>query len=562
MYGLPLLYPYGNCSREMDPQTLNLYLTSTQPDSFKTYAVVKQRKDTRPVHQPDGDYLVTNLTIIPMLLTEDRATSYHQCMSFYCHEPPNNQSCTTTKRLTGMSVTMSPHYPSVMLTAVYQEPQFVGVVPMAPLTSRGEAVYTYYMLFGDSLPKPTFTVPSIGLMPKSTSQINITLEGTSLVNKNSQLTGDRGWLPLQAWDVVWIQGTGEKPSLTKLTSTEPVAVFTGMARENQSGFSYVNMHTHQMPDTQQWGSLFLADLSHTQLLQEQNVIVAFRLLTANSSTVHVTTYPTKSTQRLEMEPGKPETLALPSIKDKDFPTHILIQGSEKLLILYEAYTPTAEGNATLFSHLLQPVEWHTYKQLALLVPTLEMRGPAQVSIAVIAPSTASVLVQTNTLTPVTLAEYERFQRVESAKVSDYTIHQIRMETHLLENSSLVFTARDSEGRRDRLGVTVYSYSPQSSYAHTNLPVLSECMQHICTHTACMYMYTHMCTHLDDNITQRISTGGRRSVDQCMVTAIASSAGATLLLVLILVPVTIGVLALMRPRVLFQKPDPPIEGEIL
>ena len=423
-----------------------------------------------------------------MLLTEEKATSYHQCMSFYCSEPTNNQSCTTTKRLTGMSVTMSPHYPSVMLTAVYQEPQFVWVVPMAPLTSRGEAVYTYYVLFGDSHPKPAFTVPSVGLMPLSTSEINTTLEGRSLVNKNSKPTGSSEWLPLQAWDVVWTESTGEKPSPTKFTSTEPLAVFTGMARENQTGFSYVNMHTHQMPDTQQWGTVFLADLSHTELLlHEQNVTVSFRLLTANSSTVSVTSYPAKSTQRLEMEPGAPETLALPSIRDKDFPTHVMIQGSEKLLILYEVYTSTIEGKATLFSHLLQPIEWHTYKQVALLVPTLEMVSPAEVSISVTAPNTASVLVQTNRSTPVTLTDYEHFQRVESVKVSNYTIHRVRMRPHPL-NNSLVFTARESDGHRTRLGVTAYSYSPQSSYAHTNPPVLSECMQHACTHMQ------HACTH--------------------------------------------------------------------
>ena len=79
------------------------------------------------------------------------------------------------------------------------------------------------------------------------------------------------------------------------------------------------------------------------------------------------------------------------------------------------------------------------------------------------------------------------------------------------------------------------------------------------------MYTqvaYMYTHLDDNITQRVSDRGGRGVAHWVVTAIASSAGVTLLLVLILVTVTIAALTLMRPRVLFQKPDPPIEGEML
>ncbi len=53
---------------------------------------------------------------------------------------------------------------------------------------------------------------------------------------------------------------------------------------------------------------------------------------------------------------------------------------------------------------------------------------------------------------------------------------------------------------------------------------------------------------------------RRVTDHTPTIVTATSSAVTLLLVLILVAVTIVIVLLMKPRVLFQKPNPPFKGK--
>lgn len=52
---------------------------------------------------------------------------------------------------------------------------------------------------------------------------------------------------------------------------------------------------------------------------------------------------------------------------------------------------------------------------------------------------------------------------------------------------------------------------------------------------------------------------RRVADHTSTIVAASSSAVTLLLVLILIAVTMVIVLLMKPRILFQKPDAPFKG---
>ncbi len=74
----------------------------------------------------------------------------------------------------------------------------------------------------------------------------------------------------------------------------------------------------------------------------------------------------------------------------------------------------------------------------------------------------------------------------------------------------------------------------------------------------MFMHTHYYT--DDRNRQRASEKCRKLPDNTAATVTVTSSVLTLLLLLVLVAVTVVVVMVKKPKILFQKPDPPFKGE--
>ncbi len=69
---------------------------------------------------------------------------------------------------------------------------------------------------------------------------------------------------------------------------------------------------------------------------------------------------------------------------------------------------------------------------------------------------------------------------------------------------------------------------------------------------------HACT--DDSSSQTESDKCRRLADHTPTIVAVSSSAVTLMTLLVLITVTIVAVLLMKPRLLFQKPDPPYQSK--
>ena len=488
---------------------MNFYLTPALLDSHETIIAGVRPKNLHKelvTFPSELDMIhVANFTNVPMLQADTNATCYTQCLKYYCGEDvSNSEVCSRNmkKNLSSLSLrTLSDNPVQIQLSLVQREPKFVQVLPFVPQTARSEPVYTYYTLYGNSVLKSGFTVPTIGIVQISEdSKVNITLNNTPHVYKNGQLLSEESdWKPRKQWDVVWLEYTRTRPNstyLTKITSTEPLAVFTGMARENDTEFSYVLQHTHQMPDTGQWGKTFIVDLTHMEMLAtEHDVIVSLKILALNSSTVDLTTYPDRNMQTFELEAEVVQVVTIEKTGEDTFPTHVWIQGSSEVLILYEVYNVTDKGNLTYFSLILQPTEWFTFKQTAVLATALESTTNPIYHITIVTSKDSTVEVQSKNLeapVPIDLMDYWNITEVASMDIGSYRVHHITVHNLSIEHGEgskkpncyntpevtpgidmLIFTSKDPNGCHTRLGVTVFSYSPQSSYAYANPPVNSK-----------------------------------------------------------------------------------------
>ncbi len=461
-YGLPLLDHYGDCKER---PTLRLHLTHTLPNNPLIYTEVRLYNNTSSTGRDHGGQLETVTDIhVPVIYTQCSQCRDNSLSSSTCSLPKKNM-------LTGLTVLIRPGDQTTLAQAVIRRPSFVTVVSLMPLTQS--YLYTYYTLQGRGGPGHGYSVPTIGIMQAfqngavdvNITDLNIALQGETHVYKNKKLVKGDEWTPLVLRDTVWIES--EKPSLLKITSTGPLSIFTGWAKSNQSHFSYLTTYGHQMPDTSQWGTVFIADLTTTHILQDLDV--SYSILTSNASTVSITTYPNENTMLFQMEK---DSLLVKVVNSASL-THLVIKGTQKLLILYEVHRKIANENFTIFSTFLQPIEWYAYKQTAILTTTLQANSTREpYFITIIAPQDATIHVQTKTTPPVNIAYYSNLTLLQSTQVMEYTIHRVQLHTNgVVSEDMLVLTTSDEKGCPTRLGVTLYA--PHLSYAHTNPPPLSE-----------------------------------------------------------------------------------------
>ncbi len=462
-YGLPLLYHHGHCNHHTNT-TLSVHIINTLSD-YNTYAEVQLNSNQQAIQKKSPGYLLGAVREIQLLLPDELATKSDQCLRFHCGGGGGVKSssvCTRKNWLTGVTINMKPNNPTTLASALTRGEDFVNVFSLMPQTHT--AHYTYYTLHSDR--SGQFTVPTVGIMKASpgTGKINITLHEDTLVYKNKVLVewGEQ-WTQLRYKDTVWLQSKNRSP--LKITSTQPLSVFTGLAEINNSHFSYDVRYAQQMPATSQWGTAFIADL--TVIEKYKDIKVSFSIIASNASTVHITT--PQKTQSFQMEA---DSLKVITLQNSTLSSHMIVKGSQKLLILYEAYEETAKGNNTIFSTFLQPIEWYAYKQ-AVILTTPSGAGNTSQSyfITLVVPKDASsIYVSTSTSPPTILEHYDNITQLRTADIIDYTLHTVTHHT-LGEEEVLLFTVRDGNGCSTVLGATLYA----SYYAHTNPPPLSTCL---------------------------------------------------------------------------------------
>ncbi len=462
-YGLPLLYHYSNCTYH-NRSSLRVYIINMQ--DYEVHVDVQLIRGHDHGLAMDLPILLEKVTKIPILLPDKLARRKYQCLRYHCGgegtkicgENIDLHRGTDIEKVTGVTISTRPNDPTILTSVVTREKGFVNVLSLMSLTKR--AHYAYYIMHGRR--RGQYDVPTVGLLQPNDLNvtINITLkENDTLVYKNLVLVEEGSeWTQLAERGTVWLQY--KKPSLFKIESLHPLSVFTGFATSNSTYFSHHVRHAQQMPDTSQWGTVFIADL--TVIEKYENAMVSLSILTSNSTTIHITTQQDTRHYKMEAESIKIITIQ----RSKQTSSYINIKSSQKLLILYEAYRESADQNNTIFSTYLQPTEWHTYKQAVIIVPSLINTNQPYI-IAILAPQKSSIYVSTSTTAPVQLPNYENLMLLRTVDVTSYTLYTLTHHTLGEEEEVLLFTANDTRNCSVTLGVTFYT----PHYAHTNPPPL-------------------------------------------------------------------------------------------
>ena len=482
----------------------------------KTYANVWQMNTNyKAAPQTNVVEEIDDVAIKTMLETNSEATEYNQCMGYYCYEKTTSnwsnglQSiCNHTYRdqITGIFTEFGPlNDPSTFLFALQKESSFVHVLPQLPTPSMTEALskrnqselhnYRYYMIYGNSFQRQDYTVHTITIMATAETnytQIIVELMANVHVYWNKELLSpaqiSSNQFSLKQGDVMWLENTqeveGQTLSLSKIISSEQLVVYTAVAkatanRSVRSGFSYITSLLHQMPDTRRWGKMFVVDHKHLELLPRNNkIFTSLSILAVNDTKVVVTTYADQlQTSYRELRlgaEGLQSILITYEINTHIHPTHIVIQGTQNLLILYETFTAHKGRNVTHFSFLLQPIEWFTFRQSAILSLPLETHNQSY-RIALVSNKQHEIEVHTNKEEPVNIYNYEKFEQVQQINTKDYDLYHIwvRNNARMEGDTMLIFSSKDSNRCSSKMGASLFSFSNSTSYAHSNPYVLGE-----------------------------------------------------------------------------------------
>ena len=480
----------------------------------KTYANVWQMNGNyKAAPQTNVVEEVEDVAVKSMLETDSKATEYNQCIGYYCNEitTSNSSNDLNTSRsvcnrmyrdqITGIFTEFVPlNDPSTLIFVLQKESNFVHVLPLLPTPPTTEASnkhnrsekqeYRYLMIYGNSFQRSDFMVHTIAIMATAdTNYTQITVELTANVHvyrnkvllSPAQITSNR--FSLKQGDVMWLENTqeivGQTLALSKIISSEQLAVYTAVARNRSasSGFNYATSFHQQMPDTRRWGKTFVADLKHIEMLpRNNNIITSLSILAANATKVVVMTYTDQvqtSYRKLRVRAEELQHVSF-TYTINTHPSHIVVQGTENLLILYETYTAHKGRNVTHFSFLLQPTEQFTFRQSAILSSPLETHNQSY-RIALVCNKQHVIEVHTNKKDPVNVYDYEKFEQVQQISTKEYSLYHIwvRNNASIEVDTMLIFTSKDSNGCSSKLGASLFSFSNTASYAHSNPYVLGE-----------------------------------------------------------------------------------------
>ena len=487
VFTAPMMFHYENCTTTPSPFTFDLYYANTFESDIESYPINFPTVGQQLTFKLHGSNTVNVIKPHP-------TGSYSDIfkLSYYC-----------TNQITQYYSSATTEDPTVSLIASAKWPNFTLVYSLLSNTRHPDSLtnqeYDYYLLLGSF--RPANCIDTFVIVAVSPDITNVTIKptvdlialrdgnvsATSIITANSTET-----ISMEKHEVLWIEVTsGDCRSERNLSglhvkATQSIQVFTANAQCNEPDiFSYDSYVLHQMPPSYKWGKTYITDLLQLNILpvtSTSSTIISFTFLAIENMTmVTIMWYRGNQHQndphstQYTLTSGKPFVTTFDSNLVSNGTTHVLIQGSNPILVVYELYS-LAE-NKPYFSVLLQPVEWFSNQQAAVLVKPLQ-ETELLYHITLVVPSkfydpknlTITDLFRTNQ--SVDRCDYFDTEHVYTA--GDYHVLYMEINSTGGEDKHILIRHKDPCAK---LGVTVYSYATDTTgYAYSNGYVLSKFMR--------------------------------------------------------------------------------------
>ena len=509
-FGLPMIFPYGNCSAVPSPQSLTIYYSNML--NYSTSLGGFLIGGSAPI-VTIGPTSVDDSAIVKLITAAPQASEFHHCLHYYCDQTPEIGSvqesggiCTDSDSITAF-VSFIVEDPTVMSLVSHKIEKRVYTYSAIPVeeqvhnsstSDQNTHTHKYVVLHGKprntTIPAVTITFPTVST---ECANITITPKVDALIYRAChrdefvQSTAANTSLVvscLKHFEVVWIQPRIESckqqsPSLqgTVIMSTKGMAVYIAEAECNETrgdrGFGYVGNPTYSLPPSRKWGTTFVTDLGHLQHhLVRKELAALFHMVAEADTEVFVTVYTPgrKLSVRSEiykLEADQPLTIDV----EETMYTYLTLKNSNPVLIVYEVYEK-ASGKPYL-SSLLQPVEWFTQQQSLLLshslVPQVEQYF---ITLVITAPKSYDIkdihIQREGYGQLVPLQEYFHTSDIGLYSLDHTIVVSVAMDSKTLGSNDTYLIAKSQDACME-IGASVVHYGEHSGYAHTNAYVLGE-----------------------------------------------------------------------------------------
>ena len=484
VFTAPMMFHYENCTTTPSPFTFDLYYANTFESYVIGYPITGKAliltQQTFKLHH--GSSTVHAIKLHPT----GRFSNIFQ-LNFYCNNRVTQYYSSAAED------------PTVSLIASAKWPNFTLVYSLLPVSRQPDSLtsqeYDYYLLLGSF--RPRNCIDAFVIVAVSPHITNVTIKPTvdlialrdgnvsaiTIITANSTET-----ISMEKHEVLWIEVMTEdcrsERNLSGLhvKATQSTQVFTANAQCSEPDiFSYDTQVLHQMPPSYKWGKTYITDLLQLNILPvtSTTTIVSFTFLAIeNMTTVTIMWYrgnqqqnDPHSTQYI-LTSGRPFVTTFDSNLVSNGTTHVFIQGSDPILVVYELYSLTE--NKLYFSVLLQPVEWFSNQQAAVLVnPLQETELLYHITMAV--PSKfydpKNIIITDLFRTNQSLDRCDHFDTEHVYTAGDF--HDLYMEINSTGGKDEHVLIRHKDPCA-KLGVTVYSYATDTTgYAYSNGYVLSK-----------------------------------------------------------------------------------------
>ena len=494
VFTAPMLFHYENCTTTPSPFTFDLYYANTFESYMVCYPIAKTTigdKQSFKLHH--GSNIVHAIQLHPT-----GRYSYNFRLDYYCYSGTTQYYSSAARD------------PTVSLIASAKWPNFTLVYSLLPDSRQPDSLtsqeYTYYILLGSF--RPRNCIDAFVIVAVSPDITNVTIKPIvdliALRNGNTTATiiiaaNSTKTISMDRDEVLWIEVMTEdcrsERNLSGLfvKATQSIQVFTARAQCSEPDmFSYDSHVLHQMPPSYKWGKTYITDLLQLNILPvtstSRNIVSFTFLAIENMTTVTITWYRGDQQQndpystQYTLTSRRPFITTFDSTFISNGTTHVFIQGSNPILVVYELYS-LAE-NKMYFSVLLQPVEWFSNQQPAVLVKPLQQETELLYHITVVVLrkfyDPQNILVTDQSI--VSLDVYDYFDAEHVYIAGDFLVLYMEINSTNITNETDKQVLIRHKDPCAKLGVIVYSYADTTSYAYSNGYVLSEFMRQLYAYT--------------------------------------------------------------------------------
>ena len=380
----------------------------------------------------------------------------------------------------------------VSFTPNLQQCTAVYPLPMEPAPQNSSISYVYHIFHGrQQLKKARLNGMTIQNPYDTDSDVSINLTGAAVGWENGKtLISVGSTLVLKCWEVLWIQPASDvvesQPlslSGTVLSSSSPLNIFTNSAAFDSPGeisgnFEYDSQLVHQMPERSHWGRKHIIDGRFSNILpNEVSSCLVYEITIVSYTSRNVISLSSNLSQELAMAPSNTseehyESRLIYSQSQMIQMDYLAIDSVFPVLVLSEAYSSTAytscQNDPVLYSALVQPVAWHSNKQVVILVHPQENTTYSYY---------ISISVPTEKNNPSDIFESEQNQFCQGLPISSHVVssHPAGAIYTLLSYEKSVVSSGTKQTRlllrhsdpSTSIGVTVHAYSEDVQYSYSN-----------------------------------------------------------------------------------------------